>query len=190
MRMAFGAATIALVAATPAGALESVRVGVLDHNVGVLNAKTEGREQGVNIEAQADLGRLEALRWVGRPAPYAVASINTAGDTSFAGVGLTWRVPLGANWGFEPALGYVIHNGEVSNPFPNGDARATAFSNDNLLFGSRDLFRTTLGLTRDLPGPMFGELFYNHLSHGQILGNGRNQGVDQVGVRIGYAFGQ
>jgi lipid A 3-O-deacylase len=30
---------------------------------------------------------------------------------------------------------------------------------------------------------------FQHLSHGQILGDGRNQGVDQIGIRLGYQFG-
>jgi lipid A 3-O-deacylase len=32
-------------------------------------------------------------------------------------------------------------------------------------------------------------LIYEHLSHGQILGNGRNQGLDTLGLRVAYRFG-
>ena len=29
---------------------------------------------------------------------------------------------------------------------------------------------------------------YEHLSHGQVLGNGRNQGIDNIGLRVSYTF--
>lgn len=176
----------ALAAAPAAHAVETLHVGVLKHNIGVMNTKTEGREDGVNVEVQADFASPAALAWAGKPKPYVIASVNTAGDTSFAGVGLQWRAPLGEKWSFDPGFGYVVHTGEVSNPFANGDPRATEFSNRHLLFGSRDLFRSTVGVSRELAGPWTGQLFYNHLSHGQILGEGRNQGVDQIGVRVAY----
>jgi lipid A 3-O-deacylase len=32
------------------------------------------------------------------------------------------------------------------------------------------------------------QLQYDHLSHGQILGNGRNQGLDNIGVRVYWQF--
>jgi hypothetical protein len=31
---------------------------------------------------------------------------------------------------------------------------------------------------------------FEHLSHGQILGSGRNQGLDMAGVRVVYRFAQ
>ncbi|MDI1365218.1 MAG: acyloxyacyl hydrolase, partial [bacterium] len=33
-----------------------------------------------------------------------------------------------------------------------------------------------------------GELSYTHLSNGQIFHQGKNQGLDDVGVRLVYAF--
>jgi len=177
-----------VLAAQPAIAIETVHVGVLKHNLGVLNPKTAGHEDGYNLEVQADFGSPAALAWLGAPKPYVVASLNTAGDTSFGGVGLQWRAPIGKQWSFDPGLGYVIHNGEVTNPFRNGDPRAHDFANHHLLLGSRDLFRVTLGVSRHLSGPVSGQLFYNHLSHGQIIGHGRNQGVDEIGLRVAYSF--
>lgn len=187
MKSAIGLALLSVAVAAPcAQAVETLHVGVLKHNIGVLNSKTEGREDGFNVEVQADFASPAILQWAGKPKPYVMASLNTAGDTSFAGVGLQWRVPLGEKWSFDPGFGYVIHNGEVNNPFRNGDPRATEFSNKHLLLGSRDLFRSTLGISRELSGPWTGQLVFSHLSHGQILGKGRNQGVDQIGVRVAY----
>ena len=81
----------------------------------------------------------------------------------------------------EPGFGYVVHDGEIENPFPDGSPEAAAWAEEHVQFGSEDLFRTSLGLTYDFEGPMEAQLFFEHLSHGQILGEGRNQGVDQIG---------
>jgi lipid A 3-O-deacylase len=89
----------------------------------------------------------------------------------------------------EPGLGYVVHNGEIDIPYPTGDPRNADFAANNVLLGSRDLFRDTIALERRW-GPNFAtQLFYEHLSHGQILGNGRNQGMDELGLRAVVLFG-
>ncbi|MBI1250780.1 MAG: hypothetical protein GC189_04840 [Alphaproteobacteria bacterium] len=167
----------------------AVHAGVLAHNVCITNCKNADKEDGPNVEVQLNFSSPRVMRFIGSPQPYVVASGNVAGATSYAGVGLEWRWEFLDGWSIEPGLGYVVHDGEVSNPFPNGDPRATQFSEDNVLYGSRDLFRTSLGVSREFAGPWSGQVFFSHLSHGQILGNGRNQGVDQLGVRVGYRFG-
>ena len=85
-------------------------------------------------------------------------------------------------------MGYVLHDGELNSPFPQGSPEGDAFTEDHVLLGSRDLFRTTFGLHYDINEAWGAELLYEHLSHGQILGNGRNQGLDNIGVRISYKF--
>ena len=73
-------------------------------------------------------------------------------------------------------------------PAPPGDPRGDAFTEDHVLLGSRDLFRTTLGLHHQINETWGVELMYEHLSHGQVLGKGRNQGLDNIGVRVSYSF--
>lgn len=184
--LALGAA---LAAAGEAQAVESVHVGVMAHNICVTDCKNAGKEDGPVIELQANWGSPDFMNWALSPQPYVVASINVAGDTSFVGAGLEWRFKLSEHWAIEPGVGYVIHDGETTLPYPSGTPEAAAFTEDHVLLGSRDLFRTSLGVTRDFDGPWEAQLFFSHLSHGQILGNGRNQGMDQLGVRFGYRFG-
>ncbi|MET0183050.1 MAG: acyloxyacyl hydrolase, partial [Caulobacterales bacterium] len=86
-------------------------------------------------------------------------------------------------------LGYVIHDGEEENPYTPGTPQSTQFADTHVLFGSRDLFRTSLGLTKELGESWSAQLFFSHLSHGNIIGDGHNQGLDQLGVRMGYRFG-
>jgi lipid A 3-O-deacylase len=102
---------------------------------------------------------------------------------------LSWRWEFAEGWAIEPGVGYVVHDGDLNNPYANGTPEAATYFDEHLLLGSRDLFQSTLGLTRELAGPWEAQVYFSHLSHGQILGEGRNQGLDQLGIRIGYRFG-
>jgi lipid A 3-O-deacylase len=179
---AMGAAM--MLAPAEAQALE-VHAGVMAHNICVVNCKNADKEDGPNVELQISFDSPSWLAWAGSPQPYIVGSFNTAGATSFGGFGLEWRWEFADGWALEPGVGYIVHDGEVENPFANGTPEAAAFAEENVLFGSEDLFRTSLSLTRDLPGPWEMQVTYEHLSHGQILGEGRNQGI-----RFGYRFGE
>lgn len=185
--LAFGAV---LGSAGAAHAIDSVHLGVMAHNIRVIDDKNADKEDGPAIELQVNFDSPGFLSWAGSPTPYAVASVNVSGDTSFAGAGLEWRWEFADGWALEPGLGYVVHDGELENPYPNGSPEAAQFSEEHVLLGSRDLFRTSIGLSREFGGGWSGQVFFSHLSHGQILGEGRNQGMDQVGLRIGRRFGR
>lgn len=184
---AFGAALMMAPAAQ--ADVNEVHVGVMDHNICVVNCKNADKEDGPNVEFQVSFDSPNFLSWAGSPQPYLMASINTAGDTSFGGAGLEWRWNFAGNWSLEPGLGVVVHDGEVNNPYANGTPEAAAFAAEHVLLGSEVLFRTSLGLTYDFEGPWEAQVFYEHLSHGQILASGRNQGLDEAGIRFGYQFG-
>ena len=184
------AALILTPVAASAQILDEVRLGVTAHNICVANCDNANKEDGPNISAEIQFSSPALLRLIFSPKPYIMASANTAGKTSFAGGGLNWQWTFAEGWAIEPGLGYVIHDGDNLNfPFPQGDPRNDPVSAENLFLGSRDLFRTSLALNRDF-GERWGvQLMYEHLSHGQILGNGRNQGIDNAGVRLRYRFG-
>lgn len=186
-------ALAALAATIPAGLaqaqiIEEVRAGVLQHNICVSDCKNADKEDGPTVEGELVFASPDVFRYILSPRPYAIASVNTAGDTSYGGVGLLWNWNFAEGWSLEPSLGYVIHDGETNNPFPNGSPEAAAFVEDQVLLGSRDLFRTGLALNRDFGANWGGQLVYEHLSHGQILGEGRNQGMDSAGVRVYWRF--
>ena len=185
---AFGA-LMALAPQARAG-IDEIHVGVMAHNICVIDCKNADKEDGPNVEFQVSFDSPGFLNWAGSPQPYIMASVNTAGDTSFGGFGLEWRWDFAEGWAIEPGVGYVIHDGTTENPFPGGSQANVDFAQDHLLLGSEDLFRTSIGLTRDFEGPWEGQLFFEHLSHGQIIGSGHNQGVDQIGIRIGYQLGR
>ncbi|KCZ52293.1 acyloxyacyl hydrolase [Hyphomonas pacifica] len=179
----------ALLAATASADIFSeARFGVMQENICVLDCDNADKEPGQNISGELLFTSPDFLDVIWSPKPYAMASLNTQGDTSFGGVGLHWSFPFTEKWAFEPSVGYVVHDGELSSPFPQGDPRGDAFTEEHVLLGSRDLFRTTFGLHYDFNETWGAEVMYEHLSHGQILGNGRNQGLDNIGVRLSYKF--
>lgn len=195
MKRTLALAVLAAAATTPAltanaQLVEEARIGVMQHNICVIDCKNADKEDGPNIEGEIVFASPDFLSIILAPRPYIVGSYNTAGDTNFGGVGLLWNWDFAQGWSLEPSLGYVLHDGANESPFPQGDPRSDAFARENVYFGSDDLFRTGLALNRDF-GPNWGlQLQYEHLSHGQILGNGRNQGIDNLGVRAYWRFGE
>jgi len=179
----------ALAESASAGAFEEVKVGALAHNICITNCKNADKEDGPVVDIQVNFKSPGFLGWAFSPQPYVALAPNVSGDTSFAAIGLEWTFEFADGWAVVPGFGYALHDGEVKNAFPNGTPQALQFSDENVLYGSRDLFRTTLALQREFGARWAGEVVYAHYSHGQILGSGRNQGADQAGVRIAYRFG-
>ena len=184
-----GVFAVALFAAAPANAeIDSVRLGVMAHNIRVTDGKNANKEPGVNLTGEIRFASPGFLKAIGAPRPFIMGSLNTEGATSYGGVGLEWEWEFADGWRFEQGFGYVIHDGEVNNPFRSGTQAAVDFSRDHVLLGSRDLFRTSLVLGRDLGEDWAIQAIYEHLSHGQILGTGRNQGLDELGLRLARNF--
>ncbi|MFN7179031.1 acyloxyacyl hydrolase [Hyphomonas sp.] len=172
-----------------AGPVDEIRLGVIAHNVCIANCDNANKEDGPNINGEIVFDSPEFLSILWSPRPYVMGSLNTAGDTNFGGVGLQWDWEFAEGWAIEPGVGYAIHDGELTFPYPQGDPRNDPISATAVFFGSRDLFRTSLSLNKDLGEKWGVQLMYEHLSHGQILGSGRNQGLDNIGVRVRYRFG-
>jgi lipid A 3-O-deacylase len=146
-----------------------------------------GKYGALNAEIELVSSSPDFLNIIGSPRPYAFVSVPTAEDgVTFGGVGVVWRWEFADGWAFEPGFGYIVHDGEIDNPFVDGTAEAAAFEADNQLLGSRDLFRSSFALEREFGDRWAGQLYWEHMSHGQILDSGRNQGLDYVGLRVAY----
>ncbi len=182
------AAAAALVAPAAHAQIDSVRLGVMKHNICVSDCKNADKESGVNINGELRFASPDWLGWAWSPHPYVMASVNTDGNTSYGGVGLEWDWQFAQGWRLEPGFGYVVHDGAVSNPFGSGNQQAADYAEDHVLLGSKDLFRTSLALTYEITPTWAIQGIYEHLSHGQILGSGRNQGLDEIGVRAVWRF--
>ena len=189
-KMTLAASAVAMLAGgANAQLVEEFRTGIMAHNICITDCKNADKEEGVNVQGELVFASPDFFSYILSPRPFVMASINTSGETGFGGGGLMWNWDFAEDWSFEPSLGYVIHNGETKNPFVTGTPEAAVFG-ENLLLGSEDLFRTGLAVNRDFGDAWGGQILYEHLSHGQILGEGRNQGLDSLGVRVYWRFGE
>jgi lipid A 3-O-deacylase len=176
--------------AAPAHAkVEEFRIGAVGNIRDDHGEIVEGKHGGANIELELVSSSPDFLNIIGSPRPYLMGSFATDEDgVSFGGVGVLWRWEFADGWAFEPGFGYIVHDGELDNPFPDGSPEGIAFEEDNQLLGSRDLFRSSFALEREFGDRAAVQLYWQHMSHGQILDEGRNQGLDYVGMRFLYRF--
>ncbi|MBK8543506.1 MAG: acyloxyacyl hydrolase [Caulobacteraceae bacterium] len=160
---------------TPAQAeIEEVRVGVVGNIRSDHGDIVEGKEEGANIELEFVSNSPDFLNLIGSPRPYFFGSVATDEDgVNFGGVGVLWRWEFADGWAFEPGFGYIIHDGEIDNPYAEGSPDGIAFEADNQLLGSRDLFRSSFALEREFGDRAGLQLHWEHMSHGQILDKGR-----------------
>lgn len=197
----FAAAACAAVAfAAPAFAGEAF-VGVYKHDVTFLGNAVglgaAGREDGVDVHLGYRTDRIESLRWLGKPQAHAFVSINSENTSNFVAAGFNWRIELGQPGGFylRPGFGLAYTDGKAGLPPANAPnisdeerARRTELYYTRIDFGSKVLFEPELALGYDLNDSWSTELSYTHLSNGQIFHQGKNQGLDDVGVRLVYKF--
>lgn len=164
-------------AATPAAA-DEVYGGVYAHGVDTPFTFDTG-EGGVDVQAGYRFGKIEALSAIGSPQPYVFASVNTAGDTKFAGAGVSWKAELGPVY-LRPGVGLVIHDA----PSLRVD-EATGIRTD---LGSRVLFEPEIALGVDLSPRWSVEASWVHISNARIFNSKQNPGIDTMGVRLNFAL--
>lgn len=192
MKLKLFGSTLLIAVATliaPAHAkIDEIRLGYVNNLQDDGGEIVDGKE-GENAEIELVSSSPDLLNIIGSPRPYLFVSANVSDDgVNFGGVGLLWRWEFAEGWAFEPGFGYIIHDGELDNPFADNTPEAEAFSQEHQLLGSRDLFRTTFALEREFGSRAAAQLYWQHMSHGQILDEGRNQGLDYVGLRFIYRF--
>jgi hypothetical protein len=197
----FAAAACAAVAvAAPAFAGEAF-VGVYKHDVtfigNAVGLGAAGREGGEDIHLGYRTDRIESLRWLGKPQVHAMLSLNTNNTSNFVAAGFDWRIELGKPGGFylRPGMGLAYTDGETQLPPVNEPGisqaeidRRLKLNYTRIDFGSKVLFEPELALGYDLNDSWSAELSYTHLSNGQIFHQGKNQGLDDAGVRLVYKF--
>ncbi len=171
--------------------LEEVRIGAVANIRNDHGRVIAGKHEGVNLEYEIVSDSPDLLNFIGSPRPYALISVAAHDDgVTFGGIGVYWRWEFADGWAFEPGFGYIVHDGAIDNNFPDGTPAAAAFEADNQLLGSNDLFRASFALEREFTPRLAAQLYWEHMSHGEVLDRGRNQGLDYVGVRLLYRFGE
>jgi hypothetical protein len=196
------AAALGLAFGLSAGAAKAGEafVGVYAHDVtfigDAIGLGAAGREGGADIHVGYRTGRIEGLRFIWRPQAHLFASINTEGTSNFVAAGLDWRIPLGRQFYFRPGIGLAYTDGKTGLPPANVPgltpaelARRTELYFTRIDFGSHVLFEPEFALGVDLNDSLALEASYTHLSNGQIFHQGKNQGLDDAGVRLVWKFG-
>jgi hypothetical protein len=145
--------------------------GVYKHDVDTPLTLGDHPEDGVDIQLGwrgARIGRTPIQ-------PYIFGALNTAGDTSYAAVGLSAK--FGGRIYVRPGLGLAIHNGSAGR----------FFRTDKIAFGSRVLFEPELAVGTRINGRLSVEASWVHMSHAQLFSH-ENPGIDNLGVRLNLAL--
>jgi len=197
----FAAAAVAVLGSAAPALAGEVFIGAYKHDVTFIGEAVglgaAGREGGVDIHLGYRTDRIESLTWLGKPQVHTFVSINSENTSNFVAVGFDWKLDLGQPGGFylRPGIGLAYTDGEAGLPpanapnlTPEERARRTNLYYTRIDFGSQVLFEPEIALGYQFNDAWSAELSYTHLSNGQIFAQGKNQGLDDVGVRLVYAF--
>ena len=162
------------------------RFGVTAHDL------ADHVEDGPNVTLELLFESPDWLEPIWEPRPFVYGSFNTNGLTNFGAVGLAWDWEIADNLDFEFTTGLSYNDG-VDDIDPNSapdDPERIRLATTRALLGNSILFYNGLGLDYDLNETWSVGAYYEHISHGQILASGRNQALDNAGVRLSYRFGR
>lgn len=157
-------------------AAQEAFVGVYAHEVDTPFTLRVG-EGGADFVTGYRFAPIAALGVIGKPAPYVIASLNSDGDTSFAGVGLGWTIGKGPLY-VRPGIGLVVHDGP--------DLRVDPATRHRTDLGSRVLFEPEIAVGYRASERVSIEASWMHISQGQLLNGRQNPGIDMMGARLNY----
>src|SRR5438034_6215715 len=171
MRRASLFVVLALATAAPAHA------GELFGGLYVHDVKLPTDKSGIESGADAMLG----YRWggiAGTPLqPYLFAAVSTAGETSYAALGLSAK--FGKSIYIRPGLGIAIQTGSAK--------KFQDLTNGKIDFGSRVLFEPEIGIGTRINDRLSIEASWVHMSHATLFSR-QNPGIDNLGVRLNLAL--
>lgn len=165
-----------LIAISPACAEDSifseVRGGVYAHDIDFWSFN---REEGADVNAEVLFVSPDFLEAVWSPRPHLGLTVNTAGDTSHAYTGLTWEYDIFGDFFIDGSLGISAHNGYRDTDDP-----------DRKSLGSPVLFRIGAAVGYNLTEKVNVSIQFEHMSNAYLANE--NEGMDNVGLRLGYRF--
>jgi len=193
---AIGAALACLAGEARAGEL---LVGLYAHDAAFLGdafgVGSAGRESGADLQLGLRSDRLKALRIIGKPQAHAFVSVNSEGTSNFVAAGLSWPIGLTHNLYIRPGLGLAYTDGEHGLPPVNAPGLSAAevqrrlhLYNTRIDFGSALLFEPEIGLGYRFSDRWSAELSWVHISNGEVFHHGKNQGMDDAGLRVVRRF--
>jgi len=172
---------------------DDVFIGGYDH---ALFAPPQS-EHGEDIMLGYRTAPLRGWTWLARPSVDVYISANTQVPTDFVVVGLNWPLTIAYDGRLyiRPGLGVAYTTGEAdignSADLTVGQAvhdHRLHLAQTRIDFGSHALFSPELAFGYKLTPRIAIETSYVHLSNGQIFHHGKNQGLDDAGLRMAYSF--
>ncbi|CAK9039374.1 Primosomal protein N' (ATP-dependent helicase PriA) [Durusdinium trenchii] len=168
-------------AVRPAMAIDEARFGVTAQGVG---AWSPDIEQGAGINFEVLFESPKFLSVLGAPRPVIGANIATDSDaTSQIYGGFEWKAYLARRFFVAGMAGGAIHNGETDPFDPVLDAGRI---NNTQFLGCRALFRLSADVGYDISERVSVSAHVSHISNAGLCTD--NEGLDNLGVRIGYKF--
>ena len=154
------------------GYLSEVRGGLLVHDEG---AFSRNKEDGIDINFEVLFKSPSMLDVVWAPRPHLGATLNSAGNTSQAYLGLTWDWDFYRYFFLNFSLGGAFHTGEKVTDDPKKKS-----------LGCSVLFRESLDLGYKVSGPHSVMFHLDHISNAKLCST--NEGLEAFGLRYGYSF--
>ena len=197
------ATALAMAVGLGAGAAQAGEIfgGVYAHDVtfigNVVGLGAAGREKGADFHFGYRTDRIEGLSLIWKPHVHVFGSINTDNTSNFVAAGFDWKIGLKGPLYFRPGIGLAYTDGKTELPSATQPgisaaeaANRTYLYYHRIAFGSRVLFEPQFALGLNVTDKVSVEASYTHLSNGQIFHQGKNQGLDDAGVRLNYRFGK
>ncbi len=159
------------------------RASILGHDTGfLLDAGPRNDVYAVNAELLFPSPDFPSFAFSPRPK----IGVNLAPDADGISVvyaGLNWDVPVYGNWFVMASVGGALNN---ADRLTETDLQPGENKNTRRLVGCHALFHLSVGfgyrVTEDVSVSFYGD----HISNANLCDN--NEGLDQWGVRLGYAF--
>jgi len=159
--------------------ISEVKTGFANHDVGFFGSQ---KEDGIDSSFEFLFREINYnLLWLGTPRPHIGATINMTGDTSQAYAGVTWGYKLPKRMFFNFSWGLAYHDGDKIHS-------ATNVQTDKKELGSSILFREAVEIGWNFYGKDSISLRLDHISNGNLWGEGTNEGLDTFAVLYGYRF--
>ena len=154
------------------GVSSEIRTGVLSHGTGPFASP---EEEGVDANFEVLFNSVDFLKVIWSPRPQIGISLNSAGDTSHAYLGLSWELAFWDKFFAGYSLGATAHNGEVkTNVTDRNELVCRILFRNSFELGYRFLTRHSVSA------------FLEHMSNANICD--KNEGLDSFGIRYGYLF--
>lgn len=152
--------------------VSEVRGGIFAHDIDFWSFH---RESGMGVNGEVLFSSPDFLEAVMAPRPHVGVTVNTAGKTSDAYAGLTWEWDVMQDYFIDANLGAAVHNGKTET---DDSTRKS--------LGSTALFRLGAAFGYNLTERVNLSIQYEHMSNAYLADP--NEGLDRVGLRLGYRF--